>query len=88
MDYLGLPFASTNLHTLYALIDLQSLKSVLPGDGNCHVVFTHTRDVGKLLTRLLDLDFSKWPREATISGDRITLNELVDLAEEVTGENP
>jgi len=85
MDYLALPYADTNLHPLYCLLDLQAFKAVLPGEGNCHVVFTHTRDVGKFVTELLGLEAQKWPREATISGERITLSDLVQLAEDVTG---
>ena len=85
MDYLGLPYADTNLHPLYCLLDLPASKAVIPGEGNGHVVFTHTRDVGKFVTELLGLEAEKWSREATISGERITLNDLVQLAEDVTG---
>ncbi|VUC36294.1 unnamed protein product [Clonostachys rosea] len=86
MDYLGLPYASTNLHPLYCLVDLAAGKAVLPGEGNDRVVFTHTRDVGKFVAMLLGLEASKWPKEASISGQRITTNELVDLFDKVTGK--
>lgn len=85
MDYLGLPYAVTNLHPLYCLVDVSASKAVIPGDGTNHVVFTHTRDVGKFVTELLSLEATKWPREATISGERITLNDLVTLTERVIG---
>ncbi|EXJ66482.1 uncharacterized protein A1O5_10634 [Cladophialophora psammophila CBS 110553] len=85
MDYLGLPFAETHLHPLYCILDISAGKAVIPGDGNCHVVFTHTRDVAKFVNELLDLPAHQWPKESAIIGERITLNELVEAAERCTG---
>ena len=85
MDYLGLPYTETNLHPLYCVLDLRSAKAVIPGDGTQPVIFTHSRDVGSFLAMLVDLPASQWPLESAIVGERVTLNELVDLVEKVTG---
>ncbi|KAJ9136941.1 hypothetical protein NKR23_g9560 [Pleurostoma richardsiae] len=85
MDYLGLPFTETNLHPLYCVLDLQVGKAVLPGDGNQHVVFTHTRQVASCVNELLKLPGDDWPRESAIIGERITTKQLVEVAESITG---
>lgn len=86
MDYLGLPFAETHLHPLYFVLDLVGLQAAIPGDGTAHAVFTHTRDVGKYIAELLKLPGEQWPRECAINGERISLEDVVRVAENVTGE--
>jgi hypothetical protein len=86
MDYLGLPFAETHLHPLYFVLDLKSLQAAIPGDGKAHAVFTHTRDVGRYTRELLKLPAEQWPRECAIRGERIALEDVVKVAEGVTGK--
>lgn len=85
MDYLGLPYAETTLKPLHFLIDLRHKLAVIPGDGTQHVVFTHTKDVGKYVAALIQAPAEKWPIDSAIIGERITLNELVKIVEKVTG---
>lgn len=85
LDYLGLPYAETHLHPLYFILDLPSGEAVIPGDGSATAVFTHTRDVGRLVATLLEVAADKWPLESAVIGERIVLNDLLFLAEQVTG---
>lgn len=47
------------------------------------MVFTYTYDVAKFVAEVLTLP--KWDEITTIVGDRVTLNEFVQLAEEARG---
>lgn len=85
LDYLGLPYAETNLHHMYCLLDYTNSKAVIPGDGTADVVFTHSRDVAKFTAALLDLSTEKWPIESTVIGEKMKLNNLVGLAEKIAG---
>lgn len=85
LDYLGLPFAETYLKPLYMVLDLQAAEAAIPGDGTSTVAFTHTTDVGKLVAALLDVPAAQWPLESTVIGEKIVLNDLISLAEQVTG---
>lgn len=85
MDYLGLPFADTFLKPLYMVVDLPAAEAAIPGDGTAMVTFTHTTDVGKFVAALLDVPASRWPLESTVIGEKIVLNDLISLAEKVTG---
>ena len=85
MDYLGLPYLKTNLLPLYNILDLASHKAVVPGKGDTPVVWTHTRDVGKYVNELLKLPADQWPRESSIVGEKISPNDLLALAERLTG---
>ncbi|KAL6246548.1 hypothetical protein RBB50_006786 [Rhinocladiella similis] len=86
LDYLGLPFAETYLKPLYMVLDLQAAEAAIPGDGTSTVAFTHTTDVGKLVAALLDVPAAQWPLESTVIGEKIVLNDLISLAEQVTGQ--
>lgn len=85
LDYLGLPYAETHLHPLYFILDLPAGEAAIPGDGSAAAIFTHTKDVGRFVATLLEVAADKWPLEAAVIGERIVLNDLVFLAESVTG---
>ncbi|GME39309.1 phosphoserine aminotransferase [Neofusicoccum parvum] len=85
MDYYGMPHLKTHLRALVAFIDVEHRKAAIPGDGNAKVVFTLTGDLAKFVVALLDLPTEKWPRSAMVVGDRLTLNELVEMAEKIVG---
>ncbi|KAF1851632.1 phosphoserine aminotransferase [Cucurbitaria berberidis CBS 394.84] len=86
MDYYGMPhLENTYLKPLYIITDILAAKAAIPGDGKAKIAFTFTRDIGLYVGALLGLPAEKWPRDAICTGTPISSNELVELAEEVTG---
>ncbi|KAH7118216.1 hypothetical protein B0J13DRAFT_613120 [Dactylonectria estremocensis] len=83
LDYLVWPKIPSHMRTSTIWINLAQNLAALPGDGNQMVAFTHTRDIGRFVAALLDLP--KWERRYCAIGDRLTLNEIVQIAEEVKG---
>ncbi|KAI5456181.1 hypothetical protein BGZ63DRAFT_435621 [Mariannaea sp. PMI_226] len=83
MDYYGPPQAPTRMNTMTIVIDHENHKAVVPGDGNIPVVLTHTTDVARFVAASLDL--KEWPEASFIRGDKLTLNELVAIAESIQG---
>ena len=79
MDYLGPPHAPTHLPIISLIVDIENNKAAIPGDGKVPAVFTHSTDVAHFVAAALSLD--EWPEASIIIGDRITLNELMSLAE-------
>ncbi|PVH68334.1 NAD(P)-binding protein [Cadophora sp. DSE1049] len=83
LDYYGAPKVTTYMPPLALFIDLQSKFVAIPASGDVPVVFTHTFDIGKFVAALLTKD--KWEKESYIIGDKVTLNDFVQIAESVTG---
>jgi len=65
------------------VLDVAGKKAAIPGSGTTPITFTYSGDVAKFTAKLLTLD--KWETESFIIGDRLTWNDFVKLAEEVTG---
>lgn len=85
LDYYGYPYAPTYLPPMHIVLDMHNAKAAIPGNGDVPVVFTYTKDVGKLVAASLDV--REWPEKAFIVGDKVTLNELLKLAEDATGRH-
>ncbi|KAK0949664.1 hypothetical protein LTS01_025772, partial [Friedmanniomyces endolithicus] len=47
------------------------------------VTMTHTRDIVRFVVAYLGMP--DWQKQLHLFGDRLTLNEIVDIAEEVKG---
>ncbi|GJE97685.1 NAD(P)-binding protein [Phanerochaete sordida] len=73
-----------HLHPIRMLVDVEHATATLPGDGSAHIVYTRAEDVGAFVAASLDLP--RWPAFSQMRGDRLTLNEVVRLAEEVRGK--
>jgi nucleoside-diphosphate-sugar epimerase len=82
MDYFGPPDAS-HLRLITLIVDIENAKAAIPGDGNIPIVLTHSRDVAKFVAEALSLE--EWPEACFVAGEKITLNELVSVAESVKG---
>lgn len=85
LDYFGMPNMPTTLRSACFIVDMQHEMIAIPGDGNTVVTLTTTRDVARHVTGLLKLPLGSWPQEYHIAGDRITLNEFVNLTKIITG---
>ncbi|KAH7120008.1 hypothetical protein B0J11DRAFT_73474 [Dendryphion nanum] len=84
LDYWCIPKVPSYLRPVTLVIDIPNRTAAIPGSGNVPVVFTHSFDIAKFIPRLLAE--KEWEAESFIVGDRLTLNEFLALAEEVTGE--
>jgi uncharacterized protein YbjT (DUF2867 family) len=67
------------------LIDLKARTALIPGDGSQKVVFTNMRDIGKFVAASLDLPH--WQPDSRIVGDKLSYEEVVTLAERITGHS-
>ncbi|KAJ4288921.1 hypothetical protein N0V90_011262 [Kalmusia sp. IMI 367209] len=83
LDYYSGPPIKSYLAPNAFAIDMENNEAAIPGTGDEMITFTHTFDVAKFLVAALDLDV--WPRALRISGDEITFNEFVKLAQEIKG---
>lgn len=73
-----------HLRELRLLFDVENASAKLPGDGSTHIVYTRAEDIGRFVAASLDLEH--WPECSQMRGDRLRLNEVVKLAEEVRGK--
>ncbi|KAJ5546901.1 hypothetical protein N7494_004486 [Penicillium frequentans] len=64
-------------------IDLKAGTAIIPGDMSQEIVVTRTQDVGRFVAATLDLP--TWEAESRISGDRLSLGEVVQLARDICG---
>lgn len=65
-------------------LDIHNRDAGIPGSGNTPVIFTSTKDVGKFLVASVVLE--KWNRKRLVVGDRKSWNEVLAIAEKVTGK--
>lgn len=84
LDYWGMPKVKSYLSPMTLFIDAASKEAAIPGAGNTPIVFTYSHDVAKFTAALLTLD--KWERESYVIGTKLSLNEFLQLAEEVRGK--
>ncbi|KAJ5949581.1 hypothetical protein N7454_001165 [Penicillium verhagenii] len=83
MDYWGMPRVQTNLHPYVFGINIAKREAAIPGDGNDVICMTYTQDMAYYVIKALDLDV--WPEFSVIVGDEVTYNQILSMAEEITG---
>jgi len=83
LDYYGLPKVPSYLPPFTLALDIANNAAAIPGTGDTPIVFTHTFDVAKFVTALLDL--KEWPTQSIVIGDKITWNKALALAEKAKG---
>ncbi|KAH7110618.1 hypothetical protein B0J11DRAFT_620116 [Dendryphion nanum] len=83
MDYLGIPKFKSYLTPVLVGLDIQNKFAGIPGSGNTPVIFTSTKDVGKFVVASVGLE--KWNRKSMAVGDRKSWNEILAIAEKITG---
>lgn len=66
------------------MFDVEKCTATIPGDGTASVVYTRIEDVGRFVAASLDLDV--WPQYSQMRGDRMTYNEVLQIAEGVRGK--
>ena len=65
-------------------IDIAARKAAIPGSGNDLVTWTYTKDVAIYVLELVRSE-DPWPTETFIVGDKVSLNEILAMAEQVRG---
>ncbi|KAM5355076.1 hypothetical protein ACJ41O_001722 [Fusarium nematophilum] len=83
-DYYGYPKVKSYLRHADFLIDIENKTAAIPGSGNDKVAFTYSFDVAQFVDALVSTS-KPWPRRSTIIGDKVTMNELLQIAEEARG---
>jgi nucleoside-diphosphate-sugar epimerase len=86
MDFFGPPPNPPQINVISVIIDPEHAKAGIPGDGSDTIITTHTTDVARFVAASLSLP--DWPEKVIIQGDRLTLNEVVAVAESVKGNHP
>lgn len=84
IDYYGMPQYQTSLHPWINIVDVANKWAVIPGDADTKATFITTRDLGRFVSRMMDLP--DWAKVTTIVGNEMTFGELVKLAEEIRGK--
>ncbi|KAF2728519.1 NAD(P)-binding protein [Polyplosphaeria fusca] len=84
LDYYGMPHIETYLSPLVFAVDIGNETAAIPGaTGDETITLTYTKDMGKFVVAALSLP--KWEQALHCYSDNITLKQLVQTAEEVTG---
>ncbi|KAF6804239.1 hypothetical protein CSOJ01_10326 [Colletotrichum sojae] len=84
-DYYGYPMIKTYLKHADFLVDIANKTAAIPGTGDDKVAFTYSFDVAKFVDALISTE-KRWPKQSTVIGDVLTINELVHLAESIRGQ--
>ena len=71
------------MHNAATFLDIKHRTAAIPGSGDVPVTFTFSKDVARYVAAFLDLE--KWEQRTFIVGDKVTMNEMVKIAEEATG---
>ncbi|KAF4829482.1 Oxidoreductase BOA1 [Colletotrichum tropicale] len=80
LDYYTGPSIKSYMSPLVVVIDMGHNVAVIPGSGNVPVVFTYSLDIGRYVDAALDL--KGWDPSYTIIGNKITLNDFVQAAQD------
>ncbi|BCR97538.1 uncharacterized protein AKAW2_30857S [Aspergillus luchuensis] len=83
MDFYGSPLLKSNVGSFPMFVDIANNMAAKPGSGDQAVVLTRVLDIARFVVRILDL--AVWPNESYIIGDRVTLHDFVNMAEEARG---
>ena len=84
-DYFGVPHTKSNMKPFKYALDFDSRKAAIPGDGKAPVTFLHSTDVARYIAALLEEE-AQWPEISAFASDKLTWNDLVELAEKATGK--
>ncbi|KAK6207982.1 hypothetical protein QIS74_13063 [Colletotrichum tabaci] len=84
MDYFGQPGIPSTLRPFRWAVDVPSRRAAIPGTGEEALTVTYSRDVGRFVARLMDDE--EWCEYSNVSGSDTCLNEIVAIAEGLTGD--
>ncbi|PTB40149.1 uncharacterized protein TrAFT101_004809 [Trichoderma asperellum] len=85
MDYFGQPWAPTTMPSEVPFVDIEACQATIPGSGDDQVVWTHTTDVAKFVSRAISMKIGTWKEHSWIIGDKASLHEILRAAEKARG---
>lgn len=84
LDYYGMPHVETHLTPLVIFVDIAHRAAAIPGTGDEVINVTYTKDLAKFVVASLSLE--KWDKVMQVYSDQTSVNQIIQLAEEATGE--
>ncbi|KAF9266910.1 NAD(P)-binding protein [Marasmius fiardii PR-910] len=66
------------------IVDISKGTADVPGDGNRKFCYTSAEDVGRFTAAATQLE--TWVEDSTMAGDCLTINEVIRMAERITGK--
>lgn len=85
LNYLAFPFKTAKyLEPLNSMIDFQNRRAIVVEGIDSIMTYTTVQDVAGVVARAVDLD-GEWPIVSGISGNRVTISQLLKIGEKVRG---
>jgi nucleoside-diphosphate-sugar epimerase len=82
-DSFGIPHIKSYLPFRPLNVDVANKAAAIHGSGNDVIAYTYSFDMAQFLVAALDLP--KWDEDLFCYSDKVTINEIVKLAEKITG---
>lgn len=82
-DYWGLPHIKSHMPPYPWALDIATNRAAIPGSGDDLLSMTYTFDVARVIAKLLDTP--NWPDVVAISGQDLSFNHLLKIAEDAKG---
>ncbi|EEB99064.1 hypothetical protein MPER_01318 [Moniliophthora perniciosa FA553] len=76
--------AHGHLKSFPYIVDISKAAADVPGDGTTKYAFTTAEDVGQFTAAATQLE--TWPEDSDMAGDVISINEIIRIAESITGK--
>ncbi|KAF9777089.1 hypothetical protein IL306_004636 [Fusarium sp. DS 682] len=88
MDYFCHPFKTTKyITTTVVNVDFVKKRAlVVEGTLDDEITYTSVEDIANVVTKAIDFN-GEWPVTGGISGDRITIRQLLKIGEELRGKS-
>ncbi|EWZ33060.1 uncharacterized protein FOBCDRAFT_253251 [Fusarium oxysporum Fo47] len=83
LDWWVTPHIKSHMATFALVVDVANKTAAIPGSGDVPVALTYTFDLAKFVAASLSLP--KWEKTTYCIGDKVTMNELLAIAEEARG---
>jgi nucleoside-diphosphate-sugar epimerase len=87
MDYLCHPYKTAKYITT-TVVNIDFVKRhaiVVEGTLDDEITYTSVEDIANIVTRAIDFE-GEWPVVGGISGDRISIRQLLKVGEELRGQ--
>lgn len=66
------------------MVDIQNRRAIIVEGHNAVMTYTSVKDLAAVVARAVDLD-GEWPVVGGISGDKVSISELLKVGEKVRG---